>query len=138
MTWVLGWPLYVDDALEIANKHQLVKDPQAGDWKRIQAAYCWVARKAGFVQGLACWVGTMPEIVMAAYVDYGDNPTPPEDEDLDREELMSKKQYRRLQNLMPLKDFGWYQHNDPSCTLYSEYTVDAQSARLLTSPLQRR
>lgn len=68
----------------------------------------------------------MPELVIAAYVEYADSPTPPNEAELDREELISKKQYRRLQKLVPLRDFGWYQHNDGSCTLYSETTVDVR------------
>lgn len=128
MTWVLGWPFYDDDALKIAKKHNLVKDPDAGTWKRVQAARSWVFDRAGLIQALSCWVENMPELVVAAYVDYRDSPTPPEDDELDREELMSKKQYYRLQKLMPLRDFGWYQHNDPSCTLYSKYAVDVQSS----------
>ena len=110
----------------------------AGEWRYIEAAQTWVADCAGLVEAFACWVGTMPELVIAAYVDYGDCPTPPEDDELDREELMSKKQYHRLKKLMPLRDFGWYQHNDPHCTLYSVYTLFIQPCTLLMLRPQRR
>ena len=48
---------------------------------------------------------------------------PPALTGLDREDLMSEKQFRRIKQLMPLRDFGWYQRNNPSCTLYSEPLV---------------
>ena len=138
MTWVLGWPFYDEDAIAVAKKHNLIKDPEAGSRKHIHAARSWVADRAGLIRAFSCWVGTMPELVIAAYVEFGDRPTPPEDNELDREELMSKKQYRRLKKLMPLRDFGWYQHNDPHCTLYSEYDVDVQPSTLLMPWPQRR
>ncbi|KAH9926883.1 uncharacterized protein B0H18DRAFT_1210800 [Fomitopsis serialis] len=120
MTWVFGWPLYNDDALKIAKRRNLVKsDPNAGDDQRIQATRLWVADQIGIVPVLSCWVDDFPEIVYAAYVDYGDNRYPPPD--LIRENMtMSGKNYRRLKKVMPLKDLGWYQYNDPSCELYKE------------------
>ncbi|KAH9926890.1 uncharacterized protein B0H18DRAFT_954502 [Fomitopsis serialis] len=120
MTWVFGWPLYNDDALIIAKTHNLVKsDPNARDDRRIQAAHQWVLDQIGIVPVLSCWVNDVPEVVYAVYVDYGDNRYPPTD--LIRENMtMTGKQYRRLKKAMPLKDFGWYQHNDPSCELYGE------------------
>ncbi|EPT00630.1 hypothetical protein FOMPIDRAFT_88111 [Fomitopsis schrenkii] len=119
MTWVLGWPFYYDDAIELAKNHNLVKDPNAGEMKYVNAALSWVLKRAGIMQGFGCWVGTMPEFVLAAYVEFGDNPTPPTEAEVDRDYLMSKKQYRRLKSLMPLRDFAWYQHDDPSCRLYT-------------------
>ncbi|KAH9839797.1 uncharacterized protein C8Q71DRAFT_744225 [Rhodofomes roseus] len=119
MTWVLGWPLYHRDAIKIAKKHNLVKDPNADDYYAlIQAARLWVADQVGIIPVLGCWVNDMPEIVYAAYVDYGSKPRPPRK--LVREEMMSRKQHRLLKRAMPLKDFGWYQHNDPSCVLYKD------------------
>ena len=124
MTWVLGWPFYEDDAIKIAKKLNLVKDPNADEVKYIDAGRSWVIDRAGILQRFCCWVGTMPELVISAYVEFGDKPTPPTDAELDRDYLMSKKQYRRLKSLMPLRDFAWYQHDDPSCTLYSKSLVD--------------
>jgi len=119
MTWVFGWPLYNDDALNIAKTRNLVKDPNAGDDQRIQAARLWVADQIGIVPVLSCWVKDFPEIVYAVYVEYGDNRYPPPD--LIRENMtMTDKHYRRLKKVMPLKDLGWYQYNDPSCELYKE------------------
>ncbi|KAH9839762.1 uncharacterized protein C8Q71DRAFT_744144 [Rhodofomes roseus] len=118
MTWVLGWPLYEEDALGIAKKHNLA--PQASDARRIQAAEMWVADQVGIIRALGCWVHDRLELVYAAYIDYGDNRYPPTK--LARSELLTQKQFRRLKQAMPLKNFGWYQHNDPSSTLY-EITI---------------
>jgi len=123
MTWVFGWPLYNDDALKIAKSRNLVKDPNTGDDRRIQAAHQWVVDQIGIVPVLSCWVNDIPEVVYAVYVDYGDNRYPPTD--LIRENMtMTGKQYRRLKKAMPLKDFGWYQHNDPSYELYKEVVYE--------------
>ncbi|EPT00628.1 hypothetical protein FOMPIDRAFT_1023616 [Fomitopsis schrenkii] len=122
MTWVLGWPLYDDDAIEIAKKLNLVKDPNAGEAKYIDAARSWIIDRAKVIQLFSCWVGrlgSMPQLVISAYVEFGDKPTPPTDAELDRDYLMSKKQYRHLKSLMPLRDFAWYQHVDSSCRLYT-------------------
>ncbi|EPT00623.1 hypothetical protein FOMPIDRAFT_160741 [Fomitopsis schrenkii] len=126
MTWVLGWPFYDDDAIKIAKKLNLVKDPNAEEVKYIDAARSWIIEQANILQGFSCWVGTMPELVISAYVEFGDKPTPPTDAELDRDYLMSKKKYRRLKSLMPLRDFAWYQHVDPSCTYYktTEWVYD--------------
>ena len=90
MTWVLGRPLYDDDAIEIARNH-LVKEPDADDWRYIQAAHMWVADRTGLIEAFSCWVGNMPEIAIAAYVEYVGSPTPPEVAGIDREELISWK-----------------------------------------------
>ncbi|KAH9839764.1 uncharacterized protein C8Q71DRAFT_744149 [Rhodofomes roseus] len=121
MTWVLGWPLYEEDALEIAKKHNLA--PKTSDARRIQAAVMWVANQVGIIRALACWVHDRPESVFVAYVDYGDNRYPPTK--LARSELLTQKQFRCLKQAMPLKNFGWYQHNDPSSTLYGEIRLYA-------------
>ena len=121
MTWVLGWPFYDDDAIELAKKHNLVKDSNATPIQYVNAARSWVLDRAGVLQVFGCWVGTQLELVLAAYVEFDDKPTPPTREELDRDYLMSAKQYRRLKSFMPLRDFAWYQHDDPSCTLYCEF-----------------
>ncbi|KAH9914432.1 uncharacterized protein B0H18DRAFT_135970 [Fomitopsis serialis] len=118
MTWVFGWPLYDDDAIKIAKEHNLVKNPNANDAQRVQAARLWVADHIGGVPVLCCWVDNMPEVVYAAYIDYGNNRYPPIE--LVHEDTISRKQYRRLKRAMPLRDLGWYQHDDPSCELYEE------------------
>ncbi|KAH9926882.1 uncharacterized protein B0H18DRAFT_1118644 [Fomitopsis serialis] len=119
MTWVLGWPLYDDDALKIDKQHNLVKDPNPGNAQRIQAARLWVADQIGVVPVLACLVNDEMEIVYAMYVDYGDNRYPPT-ELVPEETTMTNKQYRRIKRVMPLRDFGWYQYNDPTCVKYKE------------------
>ncbi|KAH9926884.1 uncharacterized protein B0H18DRAFT_1210801 [Fomitopsis serialis] len=121
MTWVLGWPLYYYDAIDIAKTHNLVKDPNADDVAYAEAAQEWIADRAGLIPVFSCWVDDLPQLVYAAYVDYGDSPNPPAE--LSLEDKMTGKQYRRLKRAMPLKDFGWYQHNDPSGVLY-EYDSD--------------
>ncbi|KAH9839760.1 uncharacterized protein C8Q71DRAFT_744136 [Rhodofomes roseus] len=120
MTWVLGWPLYKEDALEIAKKHNLA--PKLSDARRIQAAVMWIADQVGIMRAFACWVHDRPESVIVAYVDYGDNRYPPTK--LARSELLTQKQFRCLKQAMPLKNFGWYQHNDPSSTLYEITTYE--------------
>ncbi|TFY50957.1 hypothetical protein EVJ58_g10812 [Rhodofomes roseus] len=130
MTWVLGWPLYHSDAIKIAKKHNLVKDPNAHNYARIQAARLWVAQQVGVIPVLGCWVNDMPQVVYAAYVDYGNKPRPPRK--LVREEMMSGKQHRRLKRAMPLKDFGWYQHNDPSCVLYNPSNGNGRALQSVT------
>ncbi|KAH9839763.1 uncharacterized protein C8Q71DRAFT_744148, partial [Rhodofomes roseus] len=116
MTWVLGWPLYRKDSLEIAKKHNLVKDPKAGDDRRIQTARMWIADQVGIINAYSCWVDDKPEFVYAAYVEFGDKREPPAK--VPRANMITDKQYTRLKRAMPLKNFGWYQHNDPSCELY--------------------
>ncbi|KAH9926880.1 uncharacterized protein B0H18DRAFT_1210797 [Fomitopsis serialis] len=123
MTWVLGWPLYYYDAIEIAKTHNLVKDPNANDVAYAEAAQEWIADRVGLIPVFSCWVDDLPQLVYAAYVDYGDSPNPPAE--LNLEEKMTDKQYRRLKGAMPLKDFGWYQHNDPSGVLYEETVYDS-------------
>ncbi|KAH9839761.1 uncharacterized protein C8Q71DRAFT_721603 [Rhodofomes roseus] len=117
MTWVLGWPLYNEDALEIAKKHNLA--PRASDARRISAAKTWVVEQVGVIRALSCWVQDMPELVYAVYVDHGDNRYPPSK--LVREQLiLPGKQYRRLKQAMPLKNFGWT-HECVSETTVDEY-----------------
>ncbi|KAH9926894.1 uncharacterized protein B0H18DRAFT_1210808 [Fomitopsis serialis] len=118
MTWVLGWPLYDDDAIEIAKQRHLVKVPNAGDYQYIQAARLWVADQVGMIPILTCWVNSLPELVYAAYVDYGDNRYPPTK--LVSKEIMTREQHRRLGRAMPLRDLGWYQYEDPSGVLYEK------------------
>jgi len=123
MTWVLGWPLYDDDAIEIAKQHHLVKDPNAPEYRYIEAAQQWVAAQVGVIPTLSCWVDDLPELVYAAYVDYGNNRYPPTK--LASNEIMTRKQHRRLARAMPLRDFGWYQYGDPSGVLYEKTSHDS-------------
>ncbi|KAH9926885.1 uncharacterized protein B0H18DRAFT_1004330 [Fomitopsis serialis] len=118
MTWVLGWPLYDDDAIEIAKQHHLVKDPNAPEYRYIETAREWIADQVGIIPTLSCWVDSFPELVYAAYVAYGDNRYPPTK--LVSKEIISRKQHRRLGRAMPLRDFGWYQYDDPSGVLYEK------------------
>ncbi|KZT64384.1 hypothetical protein DAEQUDRAFT_732690 [Daedalea quercina L-15889] len=112
MTWIYGWPLYDKDALEIARKNRLVKDPNAGSDRLIDSTHSWIQTKAGAPLGFCCWVGDTTEFVYAACVDYRDRPHPPRK--VHREELMSEKNVYRLARCMPLKDGGWYRHCDGS------------------------
>ncbi|KZT64381.1 hypothetical protein DAEQUDRAFT_815006 [Daedalea quercina L-15889] len=112
MTWIYGWPLYDQDAVEIARRNGLVKDPSAGRSRLVEAAQLWVQSKARFPRMLCCWVGDTTELVYAAYVDYRDREHPPRK--VIREGLMSKKEAYRLARYMPLKDGGWYRHCDGS------------------------
>ncbi|KAH9926893.1 uncharacterized protein B0H18DRAFT_1210807 [Fomitopsis serialis] len=101
MTWVFGWPLYDDDALKIAKTRNLVKDPNAGNYRRIEVAQLWVADQVGIVPALSCRVNDVPEIVFAIYVDYGDNRYPPTDIILENMTMSDNlKQYRRLKKEM--------------------------------------
>ncbi|TFY51948.1 hypothetical protein EVJ58_g10286 [Rhodofomes roseus] len=116
MTWVLGWPLYDEDAIDIAKKHNLVKNPQADEYRLAQAAKTWVGDQVGVINAMACWVDDLPELVFAAYVEFGDERYPPAK--VPRAKMISDKQYTRLKRAMPLKNFGWYQYHDPYSKLY--------------------
>ncbi|KAH9839752.1 uncharacterized protein C8Q71DRAFT_846366 [Rhodofomes roseus] len=116
MTWVLGWPLRNEDAIEIAKKHNLVKNPKADEHRLAQAAKIWVGDQVGIINAMACWVNDMPELVFAAYVEFGDRSDPPAK--VSPANMISDKQFNRLKRAMPLKNFGWYQHNDPYSKLY--------------------
>ncbi|TFY61822.1 hypothetical protein EVJ58_g4269 [Rhodofomes roseus] len=123
MTWVLGWPLLDEDAIEIAKKHNLIKNAKADEHRLAQAAKIWVGDQVGIINAMACWVDDMPELVFAAYVEFGDRSDPPAN--VPRANMISDKQFNRLKRAMPLKNFGWYQHNDPYSKLYrTEHNSD--------------
>ncbi|KAH9914431.1 uncharacterized protein B0H18DRAFT_1125590 [Fomitopsis serialis] len=71
MTWVFGWPLYFEDAVEISQKHNLVKEPVVNEHAYIDAAQWWVACNAGFPLVFACWADDELHYVFALDVVSG-------------------------------------------------------------------
>lgn len=98
MTWVFGWPLYFDDAVEISKKHNLVNEPVVNEHAYIDAAQRWVARNAGFPLVFACWVNDELHYAFALYVDYRDRAYPPGV--IFSDDVMPTKQRHRLRESM--------------------------------------
>ncbi|KAH9839799.1 uncharacterized protein C8Q71DRAFT_855107 [Rhodofomes roseus] len=41
-----------------------------------------------------------------------------------RTDMITNKQFNHLRRAMPFKNFGWYQHSDPSCKLNRDRVCD--------------
>ena len=112
MTWVYGWPLDEEYAIQLARDLKLIKDDDADDADYVLASVDYIAGKADWEHTPTCWVGKELRIIFGAYVDERLRAHPPQRVIMSRATPLAN--WYRLAKWMELKNCGWYRYSDGS------------------------
>lgn len=117
MTWVLGWPLRHEYAVQFAKKMKLrvTKEENVTEERLFLAASSYIGLKSGITDVLCCWEGDVLALVFGIYVDYRHRRYPPRE--VIRSELPPIETGNRLVTYLQTDDPPqWYRYDDGTYT----------------------